>query len=76
MWEPRNSTGTYTYTSKTLRRALAQSVNSITAQLTEMEVGKQVVECAHRLGIKSPLDKQYLPFVLAQVMNVYEMVCA
>ena len=76
VWEPRNSTGTYTYTSKTLRRALAQSVNSITAQLTEDVGWETVVECAHRLGIKSPLDTVPSICLGSSDVNVYEMVCA
>ena len=44
----------------TLREALAQSLNSVAAQLA-MEVGpKAVVETAHRLGIASELEPQCL----------------
>ena len=54
-WQPRNVTWVYTNEPKTLRRALAQSINSITAQLTEKIGWNSVVEYAHKLGIRSKL---------------------
>ena len=54
-WQPRNVTWVYTNEPKTLRRALAQSVNSITVQLTEKIGWNAVVEYAHKLGIRSKL---------------------
>jgi penicillin-binding protein 1A len=53
---PKNSSGGFTYSNMTLRRALARSVNSITAQLTDMVGPDRVVEYAHKLGITSKLD--------------------
>lgn len=54
-WQPRNSDGVFTYSYKSLRRAMAQSCNSITAQLTEIIGWQAVAEYAHRCGIKSKL---------------------
>ncbi len=34
-WKPKNANGYFTYSNMTLRRALAQSINSVTAQLTD-----------------------------------------
>ncbi|MBS1764330.1 MAG: transglycosylase domain-containing protein [Bacteroidetes bacterium] len=76
VWEPKNSTGGFTYTSKTLRRALAQSVNSITAQITEDVGWETVVEYAHLLGIRSALDTVPSICLGSSDVNVYEMVCA
>ena len=56
IWEPRNSTGYYTYSNMTLRRAMARSVNSITARLTDDVGPERVAEYAHRMGIQSRLD--------------------
>ncbi len=55
VWEPRNSNRVFTGANVTLRRAMAQSINSITAQLTQ-EVGpKNVVETAKKCGIESEI---------------------
>jgi penicillin-binding protein 1A len=56
-WYPPNSDGKYgTGEKMNLRQAMARSVNSITAQLLKKVGEKNVVEFAHRVGIKSPLD--------------------
>jgi penicillin-binding protein 1A len=54
-WKPKNATGYFTYSNMTLRRALAQSVNSITAQLTEDVGAADVVRYAKKMGITTPL---------------------
>ena len=55
-WTPRNWSRRFTGEKMTLRRALAKSINSITAYLMK-ELGPQlVVDYAHRLGIESPLQ--------------------
>jgi penicillin-binding protein 1A len=76
VWEPKNSNGTFTYASKTLRRALAQSVNSITAQLTQDVGWENVVAWAHRLGIRSRLDTVPSICLGSSDVNVFEMVSA
>ncbi|MAF57965.1 transglycosylase domain-containing protein [Ponticaulis sp.] len=54
-WSPRNYTGQY-YGPIRLRDALANSVNTIAAQIT-MEIGpERVVEMAHRLGLGTDLQ--------------------
>ena len=47
--------GIYRRQTMTLRSAMGKSVNSVTAQLTEMVGWETVVKYAHRLGINSPL---------------------
>jgi penicillin-binding protein 1A len=55
-WTPKNSDGVYTGERKTLRLALAQSINTIAVQLIQKVNPQTVVDYAHRLGIESPLD--------------------
>ncbi|MGI4832079.1 MAG: transglycosylase domain-containing protein [Janthinobacterium lividum] len=54
-WEPDNVTREYTGINMTLRAAMARSVNSVTAQLTEKVGWGKVAEYAHKVGITSPL---------------------
>lgn len=72
-WEPKNTTWTYTYYKKTLRRALAQSVNSVTAQLTEKIGWTTVADYAHRLGIKSKLAEVPSICLGSSDVNVFEL---
>lgn len=72
-WEPHNSTYIFTYEYKTLRRAMAQSCNSITAQLTELIGWDNVVKYAQLCGIKSHLENVPSICLGAADVNVYEM---
>jgi penicillin-binding protein 1A len=55
-YHPKNSDGTYGSGDKyNLRRAMAQSINSVTIQLIDQVKPHNVVEFARRLGIKSNL---------------------
>ena len=76
IWRPKNSTGGFSYQDLTLRRALARSINSITAQLTEKIGAQSVVNYAHRLGITTPL--QAVPSIGLGPFDVslYDMVTA
>jgi len=76
IWEPKNADYHFSYREMSLRWAMAKSVNSITAQITE-EVGwDKVVEYAHKCGIES--DLQSVPSVSlgSNDVSVYEMVRA
>ncbi|HYG18391.1 MAG TPA: transglycosylase domain-containing protein, partial [Ohtaekwangia sp.] len=76
-WTPPNADGTYgTGERMNIRQAMAQSINSITAQLVEKVQPKNVVDFAHRVGIKSKLDA--VPSICLGVSDVslYEMVGA
>jgi penicillin-binding protein 1A len=55
VWEPRNSNRVFTGANITLRRAMAQSINSVTAQLTQEVDPKNVVTTAKKLGIESEI---------------------
>ncbi|PRY28574.1 penicillin-binding protein 1A [Spirosoma oryzae] len=76
VWEPRNSTGYYTYSNMTLRRAMARSVNSITAELTDRVGPERVAEYAHRMGIKSRLDPVPSIGLGSSDVSLYELVGA
>ncbi|MFC7667805.1 transglycosylase domain-containing protein [Hymenobacter humi] len=54
-WQPDNVTREYTGMNMTLRYAMARSVNSVTAQLTEKVGWENVAKYAHKVGITSPL---------------------
>lgn len=55
VWRPRNSMGTFSYVNMSLRYALAQSINSVTAELTDQVGPANVVKYAKRIGINTPL---------------------
>lgn len=57
VWSPKNAEGGYgDGREMTIRHAMAESVNSITAQLLQALQPENVVEFARRLGIRSHLD--------------------
>lgn len=55
-WSPHNADWVFTYDTLTLRRAMAKSVNSVTARLTEIVTPQKVVDVAHKMGISSKLE--------------------
>ncbi|RRB06518.1 penicillin-binding protein 1A [Larkinella rosea] len=76
-WAPKNSAGTFSYSNMTLRRAMARSINSVTAQLTnDVATPQRVVEYAHRLGIESPLAAVPSVGLGSSDVSLYEMVSA
>jgi penicillin-binding protein 1A len=76
-WKPDNVTREYTGINMTLRHAMARSVNSITAQLTEKVGWDNVAKYAHKVGITSPLlPVPSIGLGSAGDVSVYEMVNA
>jgi len=75
-WTPQNSEGKYTGEMFTLRKAMANSVNSIAAYIIKKVTPKAVVTMAENLGIKSPL--QPVPALCLGVfdVSVYELIGA
>ncbi|MDQ3289872.1 MAG: penicillin-binding transpeptidase domain-containing protein, partial [Bacteroidota bacterium] len=55
-WQPDNVTRSFTGINMILRQAMARSVNSVTAQLTEQVGWDKVAQYAHKLGISTPLQ--------------------
>ncbi|MDO7876547.1 transglycosylase domain-containing protein [Hymenobacter sp. ASUV-10] len=76
-WEPDNVTREFTGINMTLRHAMARSVNSVTAQLTEKVGWENVAKYAHKVGITSPLlPVPSIGLGSAGDVSVYEMVNA
>jgi len=75
-WTPKNADGKFSYEKMTIRRAMAQSVNSVTAFMMKKLGPKVVVETAHRLGITSDLEEVPALALGTADVSVYEMVGA
>ncbi|GAB3889627.1 penicillin-binding protein 1A [Spirosoma agri] len=52
-WMPKNSNGKYSYRSLSLREALGQSINTVSAQLIKKTRAAEVIDYAHKMGIVS-----------------------
>ena len=75
-WTPRNADGKYSGEKMTIRKAMAQSKNSITAQII-YEVGpRNVIAKARMLGIESPLSPVLSLALGVSDVSVYELVGA
>ncbi len=76
-WMPKNSTGRYSYQSLSLREALGQSINTVSAQLIKKTRAGAVIKYAHEMGIESKdlPDNPTLCLGTGDV-SVYEMVAA
>lgn len=76
VWEPKNASYSFSYQEMSLRHAMARSVNSITAQITD-EIGPaKVVEYANKCGIDSKLDAVPSVSLGSNDVSVFEMVKA
>ncbi|WP_247231915.1 penicillin-binding protein 1A [Telluribacter sp. SYSU D00476] len=75
-WTPKNSTGRYSYQSLSLRQAIGQSVNTVSAFIMKQVKPNTVVEYAHKLGITSKLDAKPALCLGTSDVSVYEMVGA
>ena len=57
VWIPHNADGTFSNTEMTLKRAFASSINSVAVSVG-LEVGvKNIINTAHEMGIKTPLQE-------------------
>ncbi len=74
-WTPKNAGGQYGG-KMTLRDALANSVNVITAQLIDMVGPKPVAELAHNLGVKKEIPLAPSIALGTPDISLYEMVGA
>ena len=75
-WCPKNSDGKYSGRSYTLKSALANSVNTVTAQLIDMVGPRPVATIAHNLGITHEIPEVPSIALGTPDFNVYEMVGA
>jgi penicillin-binding protein 1A len=75
-WIPRNSYGTFTGASLTLRKALGMSVNSIAAQIMK-ELGPDVIiKYAKNLGIETPLPRVASICLGSSAVSMFELLSA
>ncbi|AFL83318.1 membrane carboxypeptidase/penicillin-binding protein [Belliella baltica DSM 15883] len=75
-WIPSNADGKFSYERLTIRRAMAQSINSITAYMMKKLSPKVVVETAQRLGITSDLEAVPALALGTNDVSIYEMIGA
>lgn len=76
IWQPHNANGRFTNAEIPLRSAFAQSINTIAVKLGQ-EVGiNNVVQTAHDMGIKSPLDETPSLALGSSDVNLFELVNA
>lgn len=75
-WRPSNADGKFSYQKLTIRRAMGQSINSITAYMMKKLSPKVVVETAKRLGITSDLEEVPALALGTNDVSIYEMVGA
>ncbi len=76
VWEPKNSNYVFTGREMSLRWAMAKSVNSITAQVTQQVGPENVVKYAHAVGIESELEAVPSVGLGSFDVSVFEMVRA
>lgn len=76
IWEPKNSSYSFSYQEMSLRWAMGKSVNSITAQITDSVGWDKVVACAHKCGIESELLSVPSVSLGSNDVSVFEMVKA
>jgi penicillin-binding protein 1A len=76
-WTPKNSTGRYSFRSLSLREALGQSINTVSAQLIKKTRAGAVIKYAHEMGIQSNDLREDPTLCLGTSdVSVYEMVSA
>lgn len=76
VWEPKNADWSVSNRDMSLRWAMARSLNTITAQVTEAVGWDKVVETAKKCGIDSKLESVPSVGLGSNDVSVYEMVRA
>ena len=74
-WTPQNSTGEYRGM-VTLKKALALSINTVSAKLIDKTGPEAVVELTHKLGVQSEIPAQPSIALGAVEITVHDMVAA
>ena len=76
-WEPQNSNRGFSYSPVSLRRALAQSINTVSIQLAEKVGPKAVIKTAKKFGINTEDLPEDLSIALGTgSISLFEMVQA
>lgn len=76
VWTPTNANGRFSGDSIPLRSAFARSINSVAVRLGQEMGIKNIINTAHEMGIKSPLDETPSLALGASDVNLLEMVNA
>lgn len=76
LWRPNNADGRFSYQTMPIKRALAKSINSITARLTDEVGADTVMYYAKQMGIESPLRPVASIGLGSFDVSLYEMVGA
>ncbi len=74
IWEPKNADWSFSHSDLSLRHAMARSLNTVTAQITEKVGWDKVVEMAHKCGIDSKLESVPSVGLGSNDVSVFEMV--
>lgn len=74
IWEPKNADWSFSHSEMSLRHAMARSLNTVTAQITETVGWDKVVEMAHKCGIDSKLESVPSVGLGSNDVSVFEMV--
>ena len=74
VWEPKNADWTFSHRDLSLRHAMARSLNTVTAQITQDVGWDKVVEMAHLCGIDSKLEAVPSVGLGSNDVSVLEMV--
>ena len=72
-WSPSNADGKFSYQKMTIRQAMAESVNSVTAYMMKKLSPKIVIETARRLGITSDLEEVPSLALGVNDVSIFEM---
>lgn len=72
-WAPTNANGYFTGDSMPLKAAFAQSINSVAVRLGQEMGIKNIIETAHKMGIKSSLDDAPALALGASDVNLLEL---
>lgn len=75
-WSPSNADGKFSYSKMTIRHAMAESINSVTAYMMKKLSPKIIVETARRLGITSDLEEVPALALGVNDVSIFEMVGA
>ena len=72
-WAPTNANGSFSGDSMALKSAFARSINSVAVRLGQEMGISRIVETAHKMGIKSPLDATPALAVGSSDINLLEL---
>ena len=74
VWEPQNSSKGFSYRPVKLRRALAQSINTVSVQLAEKVGSSNIIDLANDMGITSKLENNLSIALGTSEVSLFELV--